>query len=85
MKKLRLKALQHDQDRLKRLEELHDKAAKEGAEIFEFEGNMCLTTYAKYLIEFLKSELRTGVVIDDGDYDGSEIPDDDEDSGVEID
>jgi hypothetical protein len=45
-------------DDLKKLKELYAKAVKDGVEIFKFQGNDLLVTYAKYLIEHLDSTFK---------------------------
>lgn len=39
---------------------LYTKAVDEGAETFEFEGQLILTTYAKYVVEYLGEHIKTG-------------------------
>lgn len=46
-----------DRTKLKELQRLYDIAVKEGRESFEYEGHELLTSYAKYLIEFLTDRL----------------------------
>lgn len=41
-------------DKLATLQRMYDHAVKNSVDQFEFEGHALLTSYAKYLIEFLK-------------------------------
>ena len=43
---------------LKELKKAYDKAVKENKETFEIEDVLLLTTYAKYLIEYLEKTMK---------------------------
>lgn len=79
--KVGLQKLMQDRAATLRLEKAYKEAASKNLQHFDFDGQICLTVYAKYLIEYLKNELKTnGCIIDDGDYDGSTLDDDDNDN-----
>lgn len=44
--------------KLKELKKAYDKAVKENKETFEIEDVLLLTTYAKYLIEYLEKTMK---------------------------
>jgi len=46
------------EEKLTALIDLYNQAVKEGKESFLFEGQEVLISYAKYLIEYLKGELK---------------------------
>lgn len=43
-----------DKSKYQELQDSYDKAVKEGKEQFNFYGEVLLTSYAKYLLEYLK-------------------------------
>lgn len=43
----------------KEFKSLYEKNAKDDKESFEFQGHEVLTSYAKYVIEYLESESKT--------------------------
>jgi hypothetical protein len=45
-------------DKLQQLIKEYENAVKLGKESFVFEGSELLTSYAKYLIEYLKTQLK---------------------------
>lgn len=49
---------QFTEETFKKFKELYEKSAEEGKESFEFDGHEVLTTYAKYVIEFIESNDR---------------------------
>lgn len=54
-----MNAQDFDCERLERLKKALAKAEKANAESFNFDGHLLLTTYAKYLVEYLEGQLRT--------------------------
>lgn len=48
--------------KLKELKRLYNIALKEGAESFKYEGHEILTSYAKYLIEYLTGRLNDDAI-----------------------
>lgn len=53
-----MNTINFDKHLLAKLKEAYDIAVKEGKESFVFEGHELLTSYAKYLIEYLKDKLK---------------------------
>lgn len=51
-------AIYWNKDKLAKLKRMHHAAVANGQEQFEFEGHPLLTSYAKYLIEFLETKLK---------------------------
>jgi hypothetical protein len=49
--------LKHDQKSYDDLKKAYDKAVSEGKTQFTYEGEEVLTSYAKYLLEYLKTLL----------------------------
>jgi hypothetical protein len=43
-----------DKEKYQELQDSYDKAIEEGKEQFNFYGEVLLTSYAKYLLEYLK-------------------------------
>jgi hypothetical protein len=54
---------------LKELKKLYNKALKEGKNGFIFNGQKVLTSYAKYLLEYLEGKFEETHVMDDKTYD----------------
>jgi hypothetical protein len=40
------------------IKRLYDKAVKEGKEVFQYDGCDILTSYAKYLLEYMEMKMR---------------------------
>lgn len=53
-----MKSITFDKSLLKKLQSRFDLAIKNGEEIFIFEGKEMLTTFAKYLIEYLNEQFK---------------------------
>jgi hypothetical protein len=51
------KEIKFDKAKLQLLKQEYEKAHNRGKKSFVFEGSELLTSYAKYLIEFLKDQL----------------------------
>ncbi len=50
-----MKMISFDKRKLKELKNLYNKAIKENKESFTYNGDEYLTSYAKYLIEYLET------------------------------
>ena len=51
-----MKMINFDRQKLKELKTLYNKAVKESKESFTYNGDEYLTSYAKYMIEYLDSQ-----------------------------
>jgi len=51
-----MKMINFDRQKLKELKTLYNKAVKGGKESFMYKGDEYLTSYAKYVIEYLDSQ-----------------------------
>lgn len=56
-----MESINFDRTKLKELKQLYSIAVKDGRESFMYEGHELLTSYAKYLIEFLTDRLSDDV------------------------
>ena len=54
-----MKTISFDQQKLKEFKRLYNKAVKEGKDSFIFIGDEYLTTYAKYVIEYLTNQFKS--------------------------
>ena len=48
-----------DRRKYQQLKARYEQAVRDKEETFTFEGNELLTSYAKYLLEYLKPQMRT--------------------------
>lgn len=53
-----MKHIEFDKEKLKRLKHVYEKAIELQQDSFWFEGNEYLTSYAKYLIEYLETKFK---------------------------
>lgn len=53
-----MKMINFDRQKLKELKTLYNKAVKGGKESFMYKGDEYLTSYAKYVIEYLDSQFK---------------------------
>lgn len=47
-----------DKEKLRKLKKLYKSALERGADSFLFEGKEVLTAYAKYMIQFVETQLK---------------------------
>jgi hypothetical protein len=53
-----MKMINFDRQKLKELKNLYNKAVKDNKESFIYNGDEYLTSYAKYVIEYLETKLK---------------------------
>lgn len=53
-----MKSINFNAEKLEELKKLYLNAVTTGSEVFIFDGSEIITTYAKYLIEYLSEKLK---------------------------
>lgn len=53
-----MKMINFDRQKLKELKNLYNKAVKDNKESFTYNGDEYLTSYAKYVIEYLETKFK---------------------------